>query len=327
MKAVSVIVCIYNVEPWIKRCLDSLVGQTLKNIEIICIDDGSRDNSIKICEEYAARDKRIQIIRKENGGVASARNVGLKVATGEYIGFVDPDDSVDTGFFEKLYSKAVKTGADMVKGQKFQTVADNRIIKFIEPFYKTIGKIPVISSNKKIRKNRGHFNYCFWLAIYKRDFLQKNGINFPAEIITGADSVFLAKAVCLANKIEFANSAYYNYFRRPDSLDSKTLGKAKVKSKIAAAELVVDFINSININPEIYGVIFNKRLQILLKKTFSRSPDADMRLLLAETAVELYKKCKYPKNCKLNSCSKFLSNGDVAGLHGYLKKKHFKRSE
>lgn len=323
MKAVSVIVCIYNVEKWIKRCLDSLVNQTLANIEIICVDDGSPDNCGKICDEYAARDKRIQVIRQKNGGLASARNTGLKAATGEYVGFVDPDDCVDIGFFEKLYSKAAQTGAEIVRGQKYQITINKLMPKWIEPLYKSIGKIPIFSANKRIKKNRGHFNFGCWSAIYKRDFIVKNGIDFPVGIITGQEALFLTKTVCLVNKMEFVNGAYYNYFRRPDSLDSKILNKAKVESKISAANLVIDFINSIDIDSGVYGVIFKKRVQILLKKTFSRSPDADMRLALAQSAVDLYKKCKYPKNCKAGKYFKFLSNGDAAGLHGYLEKKYF----
>ena len=101
---VSVIVPVYNCEKYLKKCLDSLVNQTLKDIEIICVNDGSTDNSGRILEEYT--DSRIKIITKENGGLSSARNAGIAVAKGEYLGFVDSDDWVDLDFYEKLYNTA-----------------------------------------------------------------------------------------------------------------------------------------------------------------------------------------------------------------------------
>ncbi len=115
--AISVIVPMWNVEEYVPRCVKSLVGQTLKNIEIILVDDGSPDNSGKLADEYAANDKRIKVIHKKNGGVAAARNSGLDIATGEYIGFCDPDDYVDSDFFENLYQIAKNTDADITKGR------------------------------------------------------------------------------------------------------------------------------------------------------------------------------------------------------------------
>lgn len=96
---VSIIVPVYNVENYLRKCLDSLINQTLKNIEIICINDGSTDNSLSILEEYASKDERIIVINQENAGVSSARNRGLEIATGEYIAFVDADDSVTPDCF------------------------------------------------------------------------------------------------------------------------------------------------------------------------------------------------------------------------------------
>ncbi|OUQ56652.1 hypothetical protein B5E58_10530, partial [Tyzzerella sp. An114] len=94
-KKISVIVPIYNVEKYLNRCVDSIINQTYKNLEIILVDDGSPDNCGKICDEYAKKDNRIKVVHKENGGVSSARNVGLNIATGDYIGFVDGDDWID----------------------------------------------------------------------------------------------------------------------------------------------------------------------------------------------------------------------------------------
>lgn len=117
MSKVSVIIPVYNTEKFLRKCLDSVCNQTLQDIEIICINDCSTDGSLEILREYAGKDNRIKLIELfENGGAAKARNIGIDIAHGEYIGFVDSDDFVDLDFYEKLYNKAVETGADAVKG-------------------------------------------------------------------------------------------------------------------------------------------------------------------------------------------------------------------
>ena len=110
---VSIVVPVYNVEQFLPDCLDSLTNQTLKDIEIICVNDGSPDNSLKILEEYAQNDDRVKIITQENQGVSAARNAGLKTAVGEYIGFVDPDDWIDLDFYSKLYDAIQESNADI----------------------------------------------------------------------------------------------------------------------------------------------------------------------------------------------------------------------
>ena len=111
---VSVVIPVYKVEPWIRECLDSLVNQTLKEIEIICVDDGSPDNSGAILDEYAQKDKRIKVIHQENGGVQKARNAGLDVAKGEYIALLDSDDYVDVRAYETAYNFAKKDNVDIL---------------------------------------------------------------------------------------------------------------------------------------------------------------------------------------------------------------------
>jgi len=111
---VSIIVPVYNVEKYLEKCLESIINQTLKNLEIICVNDGSTDNSLQILEDYAKKDQRIKIINKKNRGSGAAKNTGMKNASGEYIGFVDSDDWVDLAMFEKLYNRAKSQKSDMV---------------------------------------------------------------------------------------------------------------------------------------------------------------------------------------------------------------------
>lgn len=110
---VSIIVPIYNVEKYIKECIDSIINQTYKNLEIILVDDGSPDICPKICDEYSKKDKRIKVIHKENGGLSSARNAGLDVAKGEYVSFIDSDDVVDEKFIETLYNLCIENNCDI----------------------------------------------------------------------------------------------------------------------------------------------------------------------------------------------------------------------
>ena len=114
MDKISVIVPIYNVEPYIRKALDSIINQTYKNLEIILVDDGSPDNCGKICDEYALKDKRIKVLHIKNSGPAVARNAGLDIATGEFIGFIDPDDFFELDMYETLYNAITKTNAGLV---------------------------------------------------------------------------------------------------------------------------------------------------------------------------------------------------------------------
>ena len=124
---ISVIVPIYNVEPYLHRCVDSLLLQTYQDFELILIDDGSTDNCGMICDEYAALDDRIRVIHKLNGGLSDARNVGLEIATGEYIAFVDSDDWVARDYLECLFVTLCETGADICECNLIKTTGEKNI--------------------------------------------------------------------------------------------------------------------------------------------------------------------------------------------------------
>ena len=130
MPKVSVIIPVYNVESYLRKCVDSIIGQTLINIEIILVDDGSTDRSGSICDEYRRQDGRIQVIHKANGGLSSARNVGIDAASAPYIMFLDSDDWAEPGFCEIPYDAAVDTNSDLVI---FQTcyVKDGKQVEFM----------------------------------------------------------------------------------------------------------------------------------------------------------------------------------------------------
>ena len=113
MNLISIIIPVYNVEKYLAKCLDSVLNQTYKNLEIILVDDGSKDNSGAICDEYAKRDNRIIVVHQKNSGVSKARNLGMSMATGDYIGFIDSDDTIEANMYEVLLKNAIESGAEI----------------------------------------------------------------------------------------------------------------------------------------------------------------------------------------------------------------------
>ena len=128
-KLISIVVPVYNVEEYLSRCLDSIINQTYKNIEIICVNDGSTDNSLKILTTYSELDYRIKIISQENQGLSEARNIGIKNSSGEYIGFIDSDDSIDEKYFEVLYNNLIIHDAD-ISCAKTRYIGFNDVVKY-----------------------------------------------------------------------------------------------------------------------------------------------------------------------------------------------------
>ena len=132
MSKVSIVVPIYNVEKYLKQCIESIINQTLQDIEIILVDDGSPDNCPQICDEYAKKDSRIKVVHKKNGGLSSARNAGIEVATGDFIGFVDSDDYIELDMYEKMYNIAKENHVDFVVSDYYKVSDKGKIITTID---------------------------------------------------------------------------------------------------------------------------------------------------------------------------------------------------
>lgn len=204
MPKVSVIVPVYNVEEYLERCLDSLVNQTLKDIEIIIVNDGSTDGSKEKIQKYINIYKNIVYLEKENGGLSSARNYGIPYAKGEYIGFVDSDDYVELTMYEKMYNKAIEEKSDMVEC--------DFIWEYPNKKREDIGK--VYSSKKEaIIEAR----VVAWNKIIKKDIIEKTKITFP-EGLRYEDIEFFYKIVPYLYKISFVKETLVHYVQRESSI-------------------------------------------------------------------------------------------------------------
>ena len=186
MVKVSIILPIYNVGVYLERSIESVRNQTLQEIEIILVNDGSEDESLKICKEYEKKDKRIKVIDKLNGGVSSARNAGLKIASGEYIAFLDPDDYVEMNMYENMYNKIMENNSDMcvcnyiiVNGNKQihiennlkeELISQDRIKSYIIPELIGAKQITEKKGMERFRSNWIYLILCQEIRHYKRRF-------------------------------------------------------------------------------------------------------------------------------------------------------------
>lgn len=207
----SVIIPVYNVGKYLEECLESLLNQTLENIEIICINDGSTDNSLSILYEYRKKDKRVIVVNKSNGGVSSARNIGLRIARGEYIVFVDADDIAEKRLCERVWEEEKNTGGGIVVfGANIfplKTVDNERWLIDTLEVKETVYDV---NCEKALFKEKCSKPF-LWNKCYKRDLIIKNSIWFHEDISLGEDNLFQFMVFPKADKVVFIKDVLYNY--------------------------------------------------------------------------------------------------------------------
>lgn len=307
---VSIILPVYNVEPYLAKCLDSILNQTLKDIEVICVNDCSPDNSLQILESYAAKDERVKVINHEqNLKLAGARNTGLDAATGEYVCFLDSDDTIEPDFCEKLYKLAKDSNADIAKGAY-------KIISSVD------GSIKFCSNNNTINKNKYNFRFTLWTAIFKLDLLKKYNIKFVVDTI-----VFQMRAVHYADKIVTCDDAVYNYFRREDSNDSPVFSLEKWQSlNVRGGDLVLDFINSVDIEKENYVLLVRELILPLYFYGFNKLAKIDVPAgaeILADVLMKFWNDVRYKNDIKksVKKYRRYMVRKDTIGLQKKLMNK------
>lgn len=228
MKKVSVIIPIYNVSVYLRECLDSVIGQSLQELEIICVNDGSTDNSLEIIREYEARDPRIVVITGPNGGYGKAMNKGLDCATGEYIGIVEPDDYIALDMFAQLYQTAVQHDLDLVKADFYRFTRDpegqeQREYILLDSTKQRYGELLCPAEDPSCIR----FTMNTWAGIYRRDFLEQYHIRHNET--PGAsfqDNGFFFQTFVYARKAMILNTPYYR--NRRDNPNSSVKSKEKV---------------------------------------------------------------------------------------------------
>ncbi|MDR2267994.1 MAG: glycosyltransferase [Holosporaceae bacterium] len=254
---ISVIIPVYNAENFIERCLDSVTSQTLSQLEILCINDGSRDNSLKILEKYASRDSQIVIINQENSGPGAARNAGLAAASGEYIGFVDSDDWISTNFFEKLYEAANKYAANVASTNIIRAYPSGRlrnkvIMRENNVYSSIIDKFAVTQTPRM----------CYiYNKIYKTDFIRKLNLKFRTGVCF-EDIDFSVMALFFTEKLATTTEASYYYAVNKHSMTRSRETDKITNDLLLSRKIITDFA-------EKQGLCFDNKYQMKRKIRYS----------------------------------------------------------
>jgi len=306
---VSIIVPVYNVEKYISICIDSLINQTLKSIEIILINDGSTDNSGLIADEFSKFDTRIKVIHKINGGLSSARNEGLMIASGRYISFIDSDDWVEPTMMEDMYNAAVEINADiLVSGVIVEYPLENRtVINNLQESISTqdmrqLGNVYWKLHNAKLS------NYA-WNKLFKNSFIRDIGLKFIIDGMPAEDLFFNLSSFSHAKSIGVLNHAYYHYIKRDESSILTKYQENILQVEIQRKAAYESFFEHFNMKGEEHLtfldrliVISNSSLVINLYKTNAPFNRKDRRSIISEKIFlndEL--KTKIPNYIKTNA--------------------------
>lgn len=238
MKKVSIIVPVYNVERYLNQCMDSLVNQTLDDIEIIVINDGSTDKSLKILKSYEKKyPDKVKIIEQKNSGISVARNNGIKLASGKYIGFVDSDDYVELDMFEKLYDKIKKSNSDIV-------------VCNYKKYYEDLNEFEYVDVIKNIKGNNlysdisiiNNIDYAPWNKLFRRELF--DNIKFPKNV-KYEDLSTILKTFMIATKISVVNKSLYLY-RINETGETRTINR-KVTDILIILKDLIDYSKEIDI--------------------------------------------------------------------------------
>ena len=298
---ISIVVPVYKVEKYIEKCINSLINQTYKNIEIILIDDGSPDRCGKICDEFKKKDKRIKVIHKKNGGLSDARNRGIKEATGDYIMFVDSDDTIEVDSCEELVKVFKKTNADIIC-YNFRTVDEEykELRKNIPFNLGNTKKITELTYDEAIIDNiyRKNIRYEAGSKLYKKNIL--SNIEFPKGMLAEDFYVFY-KFLKKAKKIVHFDYQIYNYLQRSDSIMGQKNKKLYRDIYITEKEFYEE-VNRVCNSLDDIKQNENRHFKLLIKiysKIYSKTDDIELQ-------NELKEKIKKTNKNRLSSKMKML---------------------
>lgn len=208
--AISIIVPVYKAEKYLHRCINSLLAQTFQDFEVLLVDDGSPDKSGEICDEYAKKDSRVRVFHKANGGVSSARNVGLDNAAGEYLTFIDADDWISVDCFEKGFPLLKRDNLDILQySYKMVSEGDESLI--------SVHDYECAPTGWKDFVQKDHFLVCVWGNFIRMSIVEKHHLRFNEKLHLAEDQLFIMTAMTLSERIAQTKEIYYNYFQNSES--------------------------------------------------------------------------------------------------------------
>ncbi|MGB5920002.1 glycosyltransferase [Arcobacter sp.] len=319
MPKISVIVPIYNVEIYLEKCLDSVINQTMKDIEIILVNDGSTDNSFKIIHEYTKKDSRIIVINQENKGLGEARNSGIKEANSKYLSFIDSDDFIEDTMLEELYNIAEKENSDIVKCRY------SRINEDSTPTNQFSKKV-TSNFNKTYFKDILSLKYpsVAWNALYKKELFSKNNLKFPDMYYE--DIAFIFKLFFFSKSVTFSNSVLYNWRIREGSI-TRSINNKQIDDIFSIFDITYNFLNDYNCYKQYkkeFIIRCFKRINLLVKRTKEFSNKNSLPKYYKyihkkiKTSPYLQKKnLEFIKNNDLTSYLKYLEN--ISIINSYQK--------
>lgn len=235
MHLISVIIPVYNVKEYLERCLDSVINQTYRNLEIILIDDGSNDGSGKICDQYAKKDERIVVVHQENKGVSKTRNYGIDIANGDYIGFVDSDDTIEENMYEILLKNAIDSGAEISYCGLKQIQLNGRIDYSNNTLEKRVVKKEEAIKGYFFDDKIKPFMYSPCNKIFSNRIMQK--VRYREELAIGEDILFVFECIRQANYLVMEDICLYNYVRRENSAMTSSFSDKRMHYIVAAEEI------------------------------------------------------------------------------------------
>lgn len=309
MKKISIIVPIYNIEKYLPRCLDSILAQTYKNLEVILVDDGSVDNSGMIADKYARNDQRIIVIHQVNKGVSAARNAGLDLVTGDYIGFVDGDDYIEPDMYEILMQIIDEQQVDIAHCG-YQMVYPSRI----DYYYNTREK-------QKMNREEGVFELLkgrkiepgLWNKLYKAELFKE--IRLPVGIAETEDLLCNFELFCLAKSSFFYDVSKYHYMLRSGSATSEALSEKKRRDRY----YVVSYIMSkVRYDDIYYGIAYERYLRILIENSMQKDYSKLQKEFLERLRKES-KKAIFSKDLGLRVKGIVIATSYLRGLYRIIR--------
>ena len=298
---ISIIVPVYNVEKYLERCLKSLISQTFENYEIILIDDGSSDNSGKICDDYAKRYEKIRVIHQKNAGLSAARNVGIKQSIAPYILFVDSDDTIDEFACEKLYETMMKENVEIVRANSIIVKEE----KFFPEKKKNVISGKVYNGLEFLVRNiqNGTMSMCAPYSLYKKDIIEKSNLFFK-EGILHEDELWTPQIYLEASKVVWLDyDFYYHYIRENSITQAKnksrnandlinicfTLYKRYEKLDKENRRILNDYLCMLYLNAVFIGRIYDANKRFPLKTAYSLTNK--IKSVFYGVSPRLYCKC------------------------------------